>query len=34
MTLLDLGPDQLQMGTQFHPAARPQPDSAIHWDNW
>ncbi len=21
-------------GTEFHPAARPQPDAVIHWDNW
>lgn len=34
MTLLDLSPDQPPMGTDFDPAARPQPDSVIHWDNW
>jgi nitroreductase len=21
-------------GTDFHPAARPEPDSVIHWDTW
>ena len=21
-------------GTEFRPAARPQSDSVIHWDNW
>lgn len=42
MTLLDLGPDQLLSTTRAvrkrldfsRPAARPQPDSVIHWDNW
>jgi nitroreductase len=29
-----LSPLAFTMGTEFKPAARPEPDSVIHWDRW
>jgi hypothetical protein len=29
-----LSPLAYTVGTDFKPAARPEPDSIIHWDTW